>query len=62
MSFATDCFAALDREKVFENSGHRTRFKELLDCYGGYPFFSKGLCKCICPHGTNSTSVLCWKR
>ena len=32
---------------MFENSGHRTRFKELLDCYGDYPFFSRGLCKCM---------------
>ncbi len=47
MSLATDCFTALDREKAFESSGHRTRFKELLDCYGGYPFFTKGLCKCM---------------
>lgn len=47
MSWTSDCFAALDKEKIFENSGHRTRFKELLDCYGSYPFFSRGLCKCM---------------
>lgn len=40
-------FHALDSEKMFENSGHKTRFKELMDCYAGYPFFTKGLCKCI---------------
>ena len=27
--------------------GHRTRFKELMDCYSNYPFFTKGLCKCM---------------
>ena len=39
--------SALDAAKLFENSGHRTRFKDLMDCYAGYPFFTKGLCKCI---------------
>ena len=38
---------ALDRQGLFEDSAHRTRFKELLDCYADYPFFSKGLCKCM---------------
>lgn len=38
---------ALDEAGLFENSGHRTRFKELVDCYGDYPFFTKGLCKCM---------------
>ena len=47
MYWKSKCFAALDKEKMFENSGHRTRFKELFDCYRDYPFFSKGLCKCI---------------
>lgn len=47
MDWKSKCFAALDKEKMFENSGHRTRFKELFDCYRDYPFFSKGLCKCI---------------
>lgn len=40
-------FSVLDTEKMFEDSGHRTRFKELLDCYADFPFFSKGLCKCM---------------
>ena len=39
--------AALDENGLFETPGHRTRFKELMDCYGDYPFFSKGLCKCM---------------
>lgn len=47
MSWQDKCFFALSAEKLFENSGHRTRFKELLDCYGDYPFFTKGLCKCM---------------
>lgn len=41
------CIALLDEARLFENSGHRTRFKELLDCYAEYPFFSRGLCKCM---------------
>ncbi len=47
MGWKDQCVAALDEEKVFENSEHRTRFLELMDCYGGYPFFTKGLCKCM---------------
>lgn len=37
----------LDTADLFESSAHRTRFKELLDCFSGYSFFSKGLCKCM---------------
>lgn len=47
MNWKDSCFAALDAEKMFESSGHRTRFKELLDCYYSFPFFTKGLCKCM---------------
>lgn len=47
MGWIERCFDALDAEGMFENAGHRTRFKELMDCYGKYPFFSKGLCKCM---------------
>jgi len=47
MSWKDLFFHALDSAKLFENSGHKTRFKELMDCYAGYPFFTKGLCKCI---------------
>lgn len=39
--------SALDAAGLFESSAHRTRFKELLDCFSSYPFFSKGLCKCM---------------
>ena len=38
---------ALEDQGLFENPGHRTRFKELVDCYGHYPFFNPGLCKCM---------------
>ena len=47
MGWKDQCVAALDEEKLFENSEHRTRFLELMDCYGGYPFFTKCLCKCM---------------
>jgi len=41
------CIAALEAAMLFEDSWHRTRFKELLDCYGDCPFFTRGLCKCM---------------
>lgn len=47
MDWKESCLAALDHEKMFENSSHRTRFKELMDCYSDYPFFNKGVCKCM---------------
>ena len=47
MNFKDDYFRALDNAKLFQSPGHRSRFKELMDCYAGYPFFTKGLCKCI---------------
>jgi len=47
MGWSERCISTLDAEKLFENSGHLTRFKELMDCYSSYPFFTKGLCKCM---------------
>ena len=47
MNHPDACLLALDRAKLFENSGHRTRFKELMDCYSHFPFFTNGLCKCM---------------
>lgn len=47
MSKSERYLSALDEAGVFENSEHRTRFKELVDCYGNYPFFTRGLCKCM---------------
>lgn len=43
MKWKDKCFDALDEAGMFENSGHRTRFKELTDCYCNYPFFTRGL-------------------
>ncbi len=40
-------FSILNQGNLFQDSGHRTRFKELLDCYADFPFFTKGLCKCM---------------
>lgn len=47
MNWKDKFLSALNSEGLFENSGHMTRFKELMDCYSGYPFFTRGLCKCI---------------
>lgn len=47
MNWKDRCFLYLNEEKLFEDSDHRTRFWELLDCYGEQPFFTKGLCKCM---------------
>lgn len=47
MDWKDKCFAALTERNMFEDSWHKTRFKELLDCYIQSPFFSKGLCKCM---------------
>lgn len=38
---------ALDQHHLFQNEAHRSRFKELLDCYANAPFFTPGLCKCM---------------
>ena len=47
MTMNERCLAALGEEHMFLDSGHRTRFKELLDCFSGQPFFTPGLCKCM---------------
>lgn len=47
MSWKQKVYSALRTEKMFEDYGHSTRFAELLDCFGDYPFFTKGLCKCV---------------
>lgn len=47
MNWNEVCLNALTKAGLFENSGHRTRFKEMLDCFSGKPFFTKGLCKCM---------------
>ena len=40
-----DVFQALDEQHLFQDEGHRSRFKELLDCYANAPFVTPGLCK-----------------
>ncbi len=38
---------ALDAGHLFQSDAHRSRFKELLNCYAGASFFTPGLCKCM---------------
>ena len=47
MNWKEKCFSALNAAKMFESYEHSTRFVELVDCFSGYPFFTKGLCKCM---------------
>ena len=42
-----DVFQALDKQYLFQDDAHRSRFKELLDCYANAPFVTPGLCKCM---------------
>ena len=47
MSWKSTCTLALQKAGLFQDSHHLSRFKELVDCYRSYPFFTKGLCKCM---------------
>ena len=47
MDWKKKCYSALYAEYMFEGLDHANRFKEMVDCFSGYPFFTKGLCKCI---------------
>ncbi len=47
MSWRRTCLTALNEAGLFQDSWHRTRFKELVDCYANYPFLTRGLCKCM---------------
>lgn len=47
MSWNESCLNALSKARLFESSGHKTRFSELIECYYDKPFFTKGLCKCM---------------
>ena len=47
MSWKSTCTLALQKAGLFQDSHHLSRFKELVDCYRYYPFFTKGLCKCM---------------
>ena len=41
------CLRELENNDLFESPEHRSRFSELLNCYCNYPFFNRGLCKCM---------------
>lgn len=41
------CLRKLSQENLFHDSAHQTRFRELIDCYYDYPFFSPNLSKCM---------------
>lgn len=47
MNWADKCILDLTHHNLFEDDGHRSRFRDLLYCYCGSPFFTKGLCKCM---------------
>ena len=47
MDWKDKYFQELDHAGLFESRAHKQRFKELIDCYSCYPFFTKGLCKCM---------------
>ena len=42
MNWADKCMLELTHRNLFEDDGHRSRFKDLLDCYSAAPFFTKG--------------------
>lgn len=41
------CTKELSRENLFVSSEHKQRFSDLMNCYTAYPFFHKGLSKCM---------------
>lgn len=47
MTVNYQCLRELENQGLFENGDHRARFSELVSCYCNYPFFNKGLCKCM---------------
>lgn len=47
MSLSNTYVSALEHANLFQSYEHLSRFKELMDCYSGFPFFSKGLGKCM---------------
>lgn len=47
MDWALKSISALSAEKLFEDTRHQTRFSEFIDCFSSYPFFTRGLCKCM---------------
>lgn len=47
MNWNEKCIMELTHHNLFENTEHRMRFRDLLNCYYQFPFFTKGLCKCM---------------
>ena len=47
MDVARRCVNLLTDQKLFEDAEHLSRFSELVNCYSNYPFFTKGICKCM---------------
>lgn len=47
MQWNEKCLMELTHRNLFEDSDHRMRFRDLLNCYYQSPFFTKGLCKCM---------------
>ena len=47
MEWYEKCLLELTHHNMFESSGHRERFLDLISCYYTAPFFTKGLCKCM---------------
>lgn len=41
------CLNELDKSHCFVSEEHRRLFSDLMNCYTSYPFFHKGLCKCM---------------
>lgn len=47
MFWKDEIFWQLQKQNLFQSNEHRTRFKELIDCYSDASFFTVGLCKCM---------------
>lgn len=47
MKWFEKCMLELTHHNMFESTGHRSRFLDLISCYYTAPFFTKGLCKCM---------------
>ena len=47
MKWGDLCIQNLSQNNLFVDDAHRSRFRELLDCYIDKPFFCRGLCKCM---------------
>lgn len=47
MRWNEKCLMELTHRNMFEDTDHRVRFRDLVNCYYQAPFFTKGLCKCM---------------